>query len=227
VSANQAIVPKVVQLTEVLPQRLPTIYLENMQLIGLVTLPACTLLFAWAGFVSLLLLGGYKAEFVFFVQIVTIAWTLNTFATPAYYANLGTGHVGWNTLSHITMGGLNCIFGFLFGSYFGAKGVALGYAGSLVVGSWLLIANFHKQNAVSWRVLFSHEHLGLASASILILAYATFAAMMPIGGKDLRTAFLLVLPPLTMIVAVWFHPLSKRLFKRLFRVITAKTEERI
>ncbi len=214
VSANQAIVPKVVQLTEVMPQRLPTIYLENMQLIGLVTLPACTLLFAWAGFVSLLLLGGYKTEFVFFVQIVTIAWTLNTFATPAYYANLGTGHVGWNTLSHVTMGGLNCIFGFLFGSYFGAKGVALGYAGSLVVGSWLLIANFHKQNAVSWRALFSHEQLGLASVSMIILAYSTFEVMMPIGDEKIRMAILIFFLPLILGVSVWFNPIRKRIFTR-------------
>ena len=57
VSANQAIVPKVAQLTEVLPQLLPIIYRENMQLIALVTLPACTLLFAWAGIASRLLLG--------------------------------------------------------------------------------------------------------------------------------------------------------------------------
>ena len=52
VSANQAIVPKVAQLIEVMPQRLPTIYYENMQLIVLVTLPGCTLLFAWAGIAS-------------------------------------------------------------------------------------------------------------------------------------------------------------------------------
>ena len=211
VSANQAIVPKVAQLTEVMPQRVPTIYRENMQFIALFTLPGCTLLFAWARIASRILLGGYNAEFMFFIQITTLAWALNTFASPAYFVNMGTGHVGWNTLSHVTMGGLNVILGFFLGSRFGAKGVAFGYAGSLIVGSWLLIAIFHKLNAVSWRALFSREHLGLASASMFILTYAIFEATMSVGDQNMRMAILLLLPLLTLGVSVWFHPLRKRL----------------
>ena len=218
VSANQAIVPKVAQITEFLPQRLTTIYYENMQLIALVTLPAFTLLFAWASIASRLLLGGYNSVFVFFMQIATVAWALNTFASPAYFANLGTGHVGWNTLSHVTMGGLNVILGFFLGSRFGAKGVAFGYAGSLVVGSWLLIAIFHKLNAVSWGALFSREHLGLASASMFILAYSTFEVMIPVNDEKMRMAILLIFPILTLGVSVWFHPLRKRLLARVLSV---------
>jgi O-antigen/teichoic acid export membrane protein len=218
VSANQAVVPKVAQLTEVLPQRLSTIYHENMRLIALVTLPTCTLLFAWAGIASRLLLGGYNSEFVFFMQIATLAWALNTFASPAYFANLGTGYVVWNTLSHVTMGLFNAILCFLLGSYFGAKGVALGYAGSLVVGSWLLIAIFHKLNDVSWGVLFSREHLGLASASMVILVYATLEVMMPIGDENKHMAILLLFPPLTLGVSVWFHPLRKQLLTQFLNV---------
>jgi len=216
VSANQAIVPKVAQLTEVMPQRLPTIYRDNMQLIALVTLPGCTLLFAWAGIASRILLGGFNAEFVFFMQIATLAWALNTFASPAYFANMGTGHVGWNTLSHVTMGGLNVILGFCLGSHFGAKGVVFGYAGSLIVGSWLLIAFFHKLNDVSWRALFSREHFGLALTSIFILTYATFEATVPVGDQYMRMAILLLLPLSTLGVSVWFHPLRKRLLSQVF-----------
>ena len=218
VSANQAIVPKVAQLIDVMPQRLPTIYRENMQLIVLVTLPGCTLLFAWSGIASRILLGGYNTVFVFFMQIATIAWALNTFAIPAYFTNMGTGHVGWNTLSHVTIGGLNMILGYLLGSHFSARGVAFGYAGSLVVGSWLLIVIFHKINAVSWKALFSREHLCLASASMFILAYATFEVMMPVGDENMRMVILLLFPILTLGVFVWFHPLRKRLLSRVLSV---------
>ena len=216
VSANQAIVPKVTQVIEVLPQRLPKIYHENMQLIAIATLPGCTLLFAWADIASRLFLGDHNTEFVFFLRIATVAWALNTLACPAYFANLGTGHVAWNTLSHVITGVLNGIFGFLLGSCFGAKGVAWGYASSLVVGSWLLIASFHKLNAVSWGTLFSREHLGLALASMSILVYAAFGSNLLIGDGYVRMAILLLFPPLTMGVSVWFHPLRKRLLFRVF-----------
>ena len=117
-----------------------------------------------------------------------------------------------------TIGGLNVILGFLLGSRFGAKGVAFGYAGSLVVGSWLLIAIFHKLNAVSWGALFSREHLGLASASMFILAYSTFEVMIPVSDEKMRMAILLLFPLLTLGVSVWFHPLRKRLLSRVLSV---------
>jgi len=226
VSANQAIVPKVAQLNEIIPQRLPKIYRDNMQLIALVTLPASTLLFAWAGIVSRILLGGYNTEFVFFLQLITVAWTLNVFASPAYFANMGTGNVGWNTLSHVTTGVLNVMLGFLLGSRFGAKGVAFGYAAALVVGSWLLIVIFQKLYVVSWKDLASREHLGLASASLFTLVFAFFGALTPVGNESMRIALLLLLPPLLMGVSVWFHPLRKRILTRVLNMPARGSEEK-
>jgi O-antigen/teichoic acid export membrane protein len=223
VAANRAIVPRVAQVNEVLPQRVPTIYRENMRLLILVTLPAYTLVFAWASFVSRFLLGELSKELIFFMQLAAAAWALNTFSGPAYFANLGTGRVGWNTLSHVTMGGLNGIAGVVLGICLGAKGVALGYCGSLVAGSLLLIAVFHKMYAVPWRALALRENLYLLSATIFVLAYAVLEGMIPFGGEGIRPAVLLLLPPLMLGVAVWFHPLSKHLWEIVFGVPTVGT----
>jgi hypothetical protein len=128
------------------------------------------------------------------------------------------------------MGGLNVILGSLLGSHFGAKGVAFGYAGSLAVGSWLLIAIFHKLNAVSWGALFSREHSGLASASMFILAYSTFEVMMPVDDEKMRMVILLIFPILTLGVFVWFHPLRKPLLARVLSMPArwaAKCNERL
>jgi hypothetical protein len=86
------------------------------------------------------------------------------------------------------------------------------------VGSWLLIANFHKQNAVSWRALFPHEHLGLASVSMIILAYSTFEVRMPIGDEKIRMAIFIFFLPLILGVYVWFNPIRKRIFTRALRL---------
>ena len=136
----------------------------------------------------------------------------------------------WNTPLNVTMGGLNVILGFFLGSRFGAMGVAFGYAGSLVVGSWLLIAIFHKLNAVSLGALFSREHLGLASASMFILAYSTFEVMMPVDDEKMRMVILLIFPILTLGVTVWFHPLRKPLLARVLSMPmrwAAKCNERL
>jgi hypothetical protein len=53
-------------------------------------------------------------------------------------------------------------------------GVILAFASYLVVGSWLLITVFHKLHDIFWRILAVQEHIGLATASMFILAVAFF-----------------------------------------------------
>jgi len=218
INANRAIVPRIAHLNEVLPERLPTIYRENLRLLALITLPCHTLAFAWAGIASLLVLGGRHAEFVFFLQLATVAWGVNVFAAPAYLSNLGTGRVGWNTLAHSLMGGLSGTLGFILGGRFGAAGVAWAYAISLVVGSWLLIAVFHRLHGVSWRALAPREYTGIVAVCIAVLAFPSLNTRMGIADENLRLALVLLLPPSMMAAAVWFHPLRKHLWMRLVRV---------
>ena len=222
VGANKAIVPMVVQYNENLPQRIQKIYQENMQLLVLITLPVYTFLFVWSSFVSQFLLGEYNTEFVFYCQLAVAAWALNTFSGPAYFFNLGTGRVGWNTLSHLTIGGLNVILGFLLGRRFGADGVALAYAGSLTVGSCLLIYLFQKINAVPIRVLALREHLGLVSATLFSIVYASLDVMVPYSGKIIHMSLILLVPLLIIGVATWLHPMRKRLWTRLLDPAVAK-----
>ena len=116
VSANQAIVPHVAALAEAEPARLTRLYRDNMRLLVFVTLPVFALLIAWAGGLSWLLVGAYQPEFVFLITLLAVAWSANIFAGPAHFTNLGTGHVGWNTLSHVLMGALNAGLGWLLGA---------------------------------------------------------------------------------------------------------------
>lgn len=210
VSANQAIVPHVAALAEAEPARLTRLYRDNMRLLVFVTLPVFALLIAWAGGLSWLLVGAYHPKFVLLITLLAVGWGANIFAGPAYFTNLGTGHVGSNTLSHVLTGALNAGLGWLLGSGYGAHGVALAYVIAVVTGSWALIAAFQRRNGLDWRFGFTREYLGLAVVCAAVAALGWIEPLRPSTGNSVTLAAGLLLPPLALSVAAWFHPMRSR-----------------
>jgi len=215
VSANQAIVPHVAALAEAEPARLTRLYRDNIRLLVFVTMPVFALLIAWAGGFSWLLVGAYQPEFVFLITLLAVAWGTNIFAGPAYFTNLGTGHVGWNTLSHVLMGALNAGLGWLLGARYGAHGVAFGYAIALIAGSAMLIGTYGYRHRVRWHAGLTHGHLSLIAAS---LAVAVLGWLIPLRKESHEPALALIsllLPPLVLGVSVWCHPVRRQLLESL------------
>jgi O-antigen/teichoic acid export membrane protein len=215
VTANQVIVPHVAALAEAESSRLSRLYHENMQVLVFVTLPAFALLIAWAGGFSWLLAGAYQPEFVFFLALLALAWGANIFAGPAYFTNMGTGQVGWNTLSHIIMGVLNASLGWLLGSRYGAHGVAFAYVIALVTGSGVLIAVFQHRNGLGWPRGFAREHLGLAVVCAAVAVIGGIEPLRPSIGSPVTLATGLLLPSLIIAVAAWLHPMRRQLARWL------------
>ncbi len=211
VAANQAIVPHVAGLVETEPARISHLYLKNMRLLVFVALPAFALLIAWAGGFSWLLTGAYSSEFVFLLGLLAIAWGINIFASPAYFTNLGTGRVGWNTLSHVIMGALNAGLGWLLGSRYGAHGVALAYAIALVAGSGVLIAIFQHRNGLNWRWGFINEHLALTIVCATVAVLSWLEPLRPSSAEPAVIVGWLLLPPLVLGLVVWLHPMRRQL----------------
>lgn len=212
VSANQAIVPHVAALAEAEPSRLGHLYRENMRLLVFVTVPTFALLIAWSGGFSWLLVGAYQPEFAFLLGLCAVAWAANIFAGPAYFINLGTGRVVWNTLVHVLMGALNAGLGWLLGRWYGADGVALGYAVALVSGSAMLIAvyGYHQRQPCA----LAREHLPLVVASLA--AAAVGWAVPQTMAKGPGTLLLgLLLPALVLAALGWRHPLRRQLLDSL------------
>ena len=215
VSANQAIVPHVATLAEAEPSRLGHLYRDNMSLLVVVTLPVFALLIAWAGGFSWLLLGAYQPEFVFLVTLLAVAWSANIFAGPAYFSNLGTGRVGWNTFSHVLMGTLNVALGWLLGRSYGAHGVAFGYAIALIAGSATLIGVYGYLHRIRWQAKSTHGHLVLIGASLAVAGFGWGAPLRMNGSGLVWVPISLLLPPVVLGVSVWCHPVRRRLLYSL------------
>ncbi len=222
VTANHAVVPYIATLSEAEPGRLDRFYRENMRVLAFVALPTFALLFAWAGLFSWLLTDGYQPEFVFFLGLVCLAWGINTFNAPAYFLNMGTGRVGWNTLSHLIMGVLNVSLGLLLGSLYGAHGVLYGYTIAMITASVVLIVSFHRQNPVNRRDAFSREHLGLLVACVMVVAFGWILPLEITSTNPIALAIELVFPPLLLGLALYYHPLRGQLLSWLIGMAPRK-----
>lgn len=216
VMANQAVVPHAAVLAETAPKRLQTLYYQNVRALVFVTLPALTLLFAWASGASWLLTGQYRAEFVSVVALLVSASAIHVFAGPAFFINLGSGRVGWNTLSHTAMGALNAALGWVLGSLYGAAGVAVGYALALVAGSLVLIVAFHRQHELDWRLGLGSEHGWLLSACAVVAAISCWKPLHPqLDTLDAIGVAQWLAAPVILAIAAWTHPLRREIWSGL------------
>ena len=211
VAANRAIVPHVASLAATVPAHIMELYRGNVRILVFMTLPVFTLLIAWASGISWLLAGTQEREFVFLLSILTVTWSSNIFAGPAYFTNMGTGHVGWNTLSLVIMGALNASLGWLLGSLYGAHGVAIAYSISIMIGSFALIAVFQRQNNLDWSNVFAREHLGLFSACVAVVVLSQLLTIGSEAEPPVYVAAIIFLPILVLGASMWFHPLRRQL----------------
>ena len=216
VSANQVVVPSVSALHEISPKRIRKVYLDSYRVLFFLALPLSALVAASAPLVSEIWIGRYEHSFVVYSLFLCVGFWLNTLVGPAYFVNLGTGQLRWNTAGHVAMGVLNGLLGFLLGSTFGAEGVVAGYGLALALGSSLIVLGYHRDNGISLSELLPAESKALLLVSwfgpLAGLAVFNFLTIpeesLPKAGLSLAVCALVIAP------AFWKHPLRPRLARK-------------
>jgi O-antigen/teichoic acid export membrane protein len=189
---------------------LKNIYTFNIKLLTAIAPPLFALAVAWSPLFSRILIGTEQQDFIAFTAILTLPMGINLFANPAYFSNLGTGRVWWNTAAHTLMGLLNGIFGFVLGPLFGAYGVVIGMAIAMAAGSLLVIFGFHRDNKLSW-MIFSLD----GSIPLLLVSVITAVAGIEISHLLLRSHSLSIpmcgawifISLIPVSLAIWKHPM--------------------
>ncbi len=97
---------------------------------------------------SVLWIGSVVTTFVGAVFFLTVGWVISNTSAPAYFINMGTGELKWNVISHIWLGVLNLVFGFILGEFLGGFYVIIGTSLSIILSSWQLIAKFNQANGI-------------------------------------------------------------------------------
>ncbi len=144
VNVNQVLVPVIAQLHEKNKNRIIELYHQTYTALFFVSVAVYMSLAVMIPLISELWIGSYNSTFITIAYIVILSLSINTMVGPAYFSNMGTGHVSINTKSQVLMGCLNIIMAVVFGSIFGGYGVVVSYALAIIIGSSYLILSFLK-----------------------------------------------------------------------------------
>lgn len=142
VNANQALVPMITKAhTE--NEDLKSSYMTTLKVLFVVSLCFYSFIGILTSFISEIWIGNYNQDFVYFTYILLISHGINTLAGAAYFTNIGTGNVKYNTISHLIMAIVNVTLGILLGYFYKDYGVITAYGLSLICGTIWLIINFY------------------------------------------------------------------------------------
>lgn len=213
ISANQVVVPVISGMHETEPERVTKIYRDSFNLLLYFAMPLYAFVFASLPLVSELWIGHYEANFVIFADILIVGWFVNTMSGSAFFANLGTGNLGWNSIGQLVVGATNVCLGVVLGYLFGGTGVVGAWGIALAVGGVVVISAYHVCNDIPFGALLLKESSKLMLASVsgvvfcLLWYYNLHGAMQPLKMLVVTAVFFGVV----VFPFFWFHPMRLRL----------------
>ena len=219
---NQVLVPIFARLHESGSAGVVSMYRDTYQLQAFLALPYYAMVVAVLPSVSSLWIGHLEHSFVLFSILLVVGWSLNGFVNPAYFANLGTGRMRWNTVAHVVIGLLNCLLGAIAGLWLGGVAVVVAWVVALVIGSSVVVLAFHRENRMPLRELVPAGSGWLLVACCIGVALAWFSYFRL--TTDLHAIVRLVVGATACaavaLPAMWLHPMRGRVL-RLLRIRAA------
>ena len=216
-SAIQALVPVVAELHETSPKKVRELYLKAYRLLFFVAIPFYAAILIALPMVSVLWLGHSEAQFLLFGAFLVVGWGMNSLIGPAYFLNLGTGYLKWNSIAHVLMAILNVLLGLMLGTMLGGLGVAISAMAALIIASWFIIYTLHKQYKIPFQNIVPSEHYLL-----LIVVFCCIAMSMWINEIYLLSHSPVILSVINLgvslmviVTVMWLHPYKKLLFDRV------------
>lgn len=213
ISVNQVMVPAIADLHEREPHRVIDIYKETYLLLSYLAIPIFSAIIAFAPIISEIWLGYYEHKFIFIAVLLAIGYLLNTLGTTAYYSNLGTGRLRWNTIGLLTVAVLNVCLGLILGPFFGGWAIVATWVTSLIIGSAIISIAYHVQNNIPVAELLVKENklivlTGITAICLTYLVYDLTYRKINIWGV---TGIAVPLFCLVEGLPLWNHPMRKRL----------------
>jgi O-antigen/teichoic acid export membrane protein len=145
VNANQALVPMLSK-AHTQNEDLKSSYMTTLKVLFVVSLCFYSFTGFLTSFISEIWIGQYNQDFICFTYIILISLAINTLAGAAYFTNVGTGNVKFNTMAQSIIAISNVVFAILLGYFYTDYGVVFAYGVSIVIGSLWLVINFHIRN---------------------------------------------------------------------------------
>ncbi|MCT2533594.1 lipopolysaccharide biosynthesis protein [SAR92 clade bacterium H231] len=215
IAASQALTPAVADLHEIAPEKNRGLYLKSYSILFFCVIPFYGAILISLPLVSVLWIGQLESQFLLFGMWLIAGWAMNTLAGPAYFFNLGTGDLGWNSVAHVSMAILNVLLGSYLGQRFGALGVVIGSMIALIFASLFILFFFHKKQKISFWNLVPKDHLILFPPAVFCIIFSAWAYKTNwffdnvfLGGWIGISLYLLLIS-----AAIWSHSYRTKLIK--------------
>jgi O-antigen/teichoic acid export membrane protein len=148
VAANQVLVPAFAEWHEKRSEKVDPAFRVSYEVMWFLAFPSYTGIILFTPLVSRLWIGSQESDFMLYAVLLSLGWLVNTIASPAYMANLGSAQLRWNVVAHILIAFLNGVAGFLLGSGWGAHGVIIAWVLSLALGSSVIAVSYHFEHGI-------------------------------------------------------------------------------
>lgn len=222
VSANQVTVPFLAAAHERTPEGFRGLYERSYATLSFIALPLFGATLALVPTIAILWIGAPQPTFILFAVLLTFGWGLNSLNAPAYFANLATGELRWNTIGHVVIGILNILLGLLLGRIWGGAGVVTAWIIALVTGSALIVVRFHRAHHLPFRLLAPKQQLPLAVAVMLavVISWLSFTLLPSDQGRYVVGAAMLATIAI-LFPTIWAHPIRPTLTQALLSLRSA------
>jgi O-antigen/teichoic acid export membrane protein len=212
VKANQVLVPVIANLNENTPEYIKKIYKHSYRLLIYLALPFFGGILTAIPLISVLWTGHYEMTFISFALLLTVANFCNILASPAYFANLGTGKLFWNTLAHVVIAVLNVGLGLLMGVFYGGHGVVIASVLALIIGSGIIIIAYHAEYHIPISELLPQENhpIALLSVTGVILSLFIYYYFHELNSSSTGIFCLLFFTGI-LFFQIWSHPMRAQL----------------
>ena len=208
VEASRVMVPVVASIQKNDKFKSKQLFVTSYNLTLYVSIVFYGLLGIFMSIISLLWLGSYQTVFITFALLLNFGWFANTLIGPAYFSNLGSGHLRPNMVSHIIISVCGLFIGVWFGSAFGGVGVVIGAVTGLVSGSMFLLISYVKKLEIYWPTFIAPKGM----VSLFIFSGFLIALSNYIVNQNSSSIVIITIPPLCGIILLslgWFNPARK------------------
>jgi O-antigen/teichoic acid export membrane protein/acetyltransferase-like isoleucine patch superfamily enzyme len=229
VSALQSIIPVVAGAKDDEHEFRLNIYRKSFNLFFFFALPYYILIAIAFPLISLLWIGHLENTFVFYGVLLAIGWLFASLGAPAYFFNVGTGHLFWNTGTHLISALLNLILVLILSQKYAAVGIVIAAMISLVLPNFLLVFMVQKRLGIRASAFIPVEHRIFS----LLMVMSGFAAYFLYNETKLLHSIFLssLISPLFLIGAFltifWFHPHKRTVQKKVEAILNRSQRDNV
>ncbi|GAV19884.1 polysaccharide biosynthesis protein [Mariprofundus micogutta] len=216
VSVNRIFVPAVAEIVEIDVNRVKLLYLKTYDMFFSINLLLFGFLIVAVPAISDIWMGDSNQVFIVFSWLLVVGWMINTFAGSAFFFNQGAGSLRPNLIAHSLICVLNVTLGLFLGFVFGGFGVVIGWSLSLVVGSILLLIQYHLFNEIPMAQLIPESGWN----TLLLVTFASSVVFGAIYLFDLHGANALLVCSVVYAVIVMLGLFMTLIGKRILALLS-------